>query len=297
MHLFRPAAALRLNTGRAWNEPDNNPPDGAVIYYAFAEAPKDDVRLEILDRDGSVLRTFSSAAAEQLDDGFVKGVDGEPPAAPLPVEPGQNRYVWNLRVEPMTAVADTIRYVSNRPYRVAPGEYTLRLSLADQVETATLQVVDHPLKPRDEAAWREQQALVRTLYQLVNEVHQSTNELRRVSQQVQAGLAESSDRQMKRAGAALLERLRQWEEQVPQAPLPDGLEDRIGYPSHLLSTQILHVMSIVDQGPPVAAVTKERVAALQSRWNELAEDKQQILANELAEFNRRAGPDHHVEAN
>jgi len=285
MHLFEPGEALRLNTGRAWNEPNNNPPYGAVIYYTFASAPDDEVTMQILDSSGAVVRTFSSIASETEDAGFVKGVQGEPPADPLPVKPGQNRYVWNLRVEPMIKVSDTIRYVSNRPYRVGPGEYTVRLTVGDKTASKTLRVSGHPLKPFDPEAWEQQQESVKSLYELVNDIHRATNQMRSVAEQVAAVMDSNSDRTIQRNGKALIEKLSEWEDHVPQPLLPGGLEDRIAYPSHLLSTQVLHVMSIIDQGPPVSAMAAERIAAMQATWLTFEERKQALLANDLAAFN------------
>ena len=293
--LFEPGEALRINAGRAWTGPANNPPYGAVIYYAFDETPAEEVRLEVLDSGGRVMRAFSSTVSDQAGGGFVKGVQGEPPAPPLPTEAGQNRYVWNLRVEPMIGVADTIRYVSNRPYRVAPGEYELRLTVGDETRSQVLRVVNHPEKPYDEAAWQAQQELVQTLYGLVNEVHRSTNQMRSVATQLMAAMETLDDPEAKSAAARLLEKLADWESQVPQPPLPGNLEDRIAYPSELLSVQILHVMSVVDQGPPVSETAMQRVAALQSTWAGFAASKQRLIETDLAAFNSYLGEDQRIE--
>ena len=37
-----------------------NPPNGAILYYYLKEAPKEPARLEILDGQGKVIRSFSS---------------------------------------------------------------------------------------------------------------------------------------------------------------------------------------------------------------------------------------------
>ena len=38
-----------------------NPPPGAILYYYFKTAPKDEVKLEILDGQGTVVKTYTSA--------------------------------------------------------------------------------------------------------------------------------------------------------------------------------------------------------------------------------------------
>ncbi|MDT8319400.1 MAG: hypothetical protein RQ826_02615 [Xanthomonadales bacterium] len=284
VHLFEPAEALRLNVGRPRSEPHNNPDYGATFYYSFNQPPAEEVTLQILDTQGDIVRSFSSIASEAQDGGFVKGVQGEPPADPLPVQAGQNRYVWNLRAEPMIPVSDTIRYVSNRPYRVAPGEYTVRLEAGEQLKTQRLRVIGHPGKPYDAAGWAEQEVLVKSLYEMVNEVHIATNQMRSVATQVMAAMESSSAEGVLQAGADLLAKLTAWEEQVPQPPLPGGLEDRIAYPSHLLSIQVLHLMAIVDQGPPVSQPSKESAARLEQAWASFTERQRDIIEGDLTAF-------------
>ncbi len=147
VYLFRPADAYRLD-GSSWRpQQAKNPPDGAVIDYAINEAIDDaagSVTLEILSADGGVIRRFSNNEAEAEQGGFVKGVIAEPPAPPLQTERGMNRYVWNLRHDRYEPVSDTIRYVSMRPYRVAPGTYLARLSFNCQSITESFRVVPDP---------------------------------------------------------------------------------------------------------------------------------------------------------
>jgi len=130
---------------------------------------------------------------------------------------------------------------------------------------------------------------------MVNDVHRSTNQMRSIASQVGAAADASEEPAVKSAAAGLLARLAAWEEQVPQPPLPGGLEDRIAYPSHLLSTQVLHVLSIVDQGPPISETVQQRVAALQSTWAGLADTQRQLIETDLADFNRLVDESHRVE--
>jgi hypothetical protein len=280
VHLFAPAPAIRLEGGGRSSEVEGaNPPQGAVIYYSFAKAPKGPVTMEILDSDGAVLRRFSSEAKVEERTELVKGAQGEPAAPPLPKKAGLNRYVWNLRPEPMTPVGDTIRFVRNRPYRVAPGSYRVRLIADGKTVERPLQVVPHPgLPAATPEQWAEQQALSRRLYELVSEVHQETNEMRALGDAVRAGHAGDP-----RAGAFLAS-LARWQEHVPQAPLPDGIQDRIGFPSRLLSTQILHTLALLDGPPPVPEAIKRRVAELGVEWAAIKAQSAQLRQQASAEF-------------
>ncbi|HZE22624.1 MAG TPA: glycosyl hydrolase, partial [Blattabacteriaceae bacterium] len=102
MVLFKPETALRMHlpTDIERRGPvGDNPPPGAIINYYFKATPKDEVKLEILDSAGKVVRTLSSKE---------KKGDEQPPEWPdqvkevttIPAAAGMNRYAWNLRWEP-----------------------------------------------------------------------------------------------------------------------------------------------------------------------------------------------------
>jgi photosystem II stability/assembly factor-like uncharacterized protein len=103
--LFAPAAAIRVRFNNNHDTPlapetpvGENPPDGAVIDYWLASAPKGPVALEIRDSADAVVRRFSSAdippplpADRYFAAGWVK------PEPVLSASPGSHRWMWNLR--------------------------------------------------------------------------------------------------------------------------------------------------------------------------------------------------------
>src|SRR5678810_261172 len=61
--LYQPQTALRLHYPEEFNKRKpvgDNPPPGAIIYYYFKTAPKEEVSLDILDSSGKVVRHISS---------------------------------------------------------------------------------------------------------------------------------------------------------------------------------------------------------------------------------------------
>ena len=302
-HLFRPADALRLDIRAFWPKAAPNPPNGAVLYYALAKARGEDAQpviLEILDPSGQVIGTFSSTAAKAARKVVVKGVQGPAPVEPLGVRKGLNRYVWNLRRKPMVRVSDIIRYVSQRPPRVAPGTYTARLTVDGKAQSQTFQVVPDPRRgPIAPEAWADQQGVLKTLYDLVNDVHRTVNDSRSVTAQIER-LIELTAKHPKAgeiaaAGKAAIDKLKAWEIHVPQPELPNGVQDKVAFPSRLLSTQVLNVMSAVDQDPPVTAGARVRTAELVDQWKGLRADLSRIYAGDVAAFNTllaRAGLAH-----
>jgi len=290
--LFAPGEAVRLGEGRANDGQGQNPPAGAMIYYSLDDVPEGEVTMRILDENNNVIREFSNVSDGTEKQGFVKGVSGEPPAKALPTKPGQNRYQWNLRTQPMTEVADTIIYVSTRPFRATPGNYTVELSAAGKTVKQPLQVV--PYAPMEGPAadlqlWAGADALLNNLTELVNDIHRSTNQMRAIAAQAKALSAPdesgAAPTTVSSQATTLLQRAQQWEVHIPQPPLPGGVEDRISIPSRLLSTQVLHLMSLVDQGPPVSTAALQQAVEFQKTWTGIKSEMDQILAKDVHRLN------------
>ena len=270
VHLFAPKPALRLERTEA-AVPNDAPdaPYGATFYYSLAGTPAGEVTMDIVDAKGVVIRHFSSLSqAIVLGDTTVKGSDRQPPPEPLPVRTGLNRYTWDLRFAPFTPVNDTIRFVSYRPPRVGPGVYTVRLTVDGKTVEQKLQVLPHPgLTPVSDADWAEQQGVSRRLYDLVNAIHLETDLIRKH----EVDLIDA------KGDKKLIAKLVAWQDQVPQAPLASGLVDRIGYPSRLLSTQVLYTLSVVDGPAPVSAAAKARTAELEAQWAKMKAEGDKLL--------------------
>ncbi len=293
LRLFEPRPAYRIESTQWPQKEGPNPPDGVVIRYTLTDANVSEetpLLLEILNADGSVIRSFSSKPTEESPKSLVKGVEGEPAAPTLGTNPGMNETVWNLHREPMTPVADTIRYVSQRPPRVPPGTYLARLSLGEtSVEQPVTVLQDPRVEPANAKAWAEQQQISLGLYALVNDIHATTNRMRSIVGRAQELIEQAAGKPeaggIKTAADTLIARIRAWEIHLPQAPLPGGLRDTVSIPSLLLSTQVLRVLTLADQDPPVTAGIVKRAADLEATWAGLKVDAADIGMKELAAFN------------
>jgi photosystem II stability/assembly factor-like uncharacterized protein len=293
-YVFKPKPTYRAFGGGWGWKPGKNPPNGVVLRYLLGKPPAggdDPLKLEILDAQGSVIRTFSSAAAAEEKDVLVKGVQGDRPPPPLPAKAGMNSYVWDLKVERLTPVDNVIRYVSAEAYRVAPGTYTARLTHNGESVTQTFEVLPNPLRaPIAAEDWERQQALLANIWRDVNEVHRLANQSRSIAAQVRevimlsGGHARAAD--ISARGNALMARLEKWLDQEPQAELPGGVQDYVSVPNRLLSTQYLYLKSAVDQDPPVTAGAEQRYAEISQQWAGMKADLQRLLAADLADFDK-----------
>ena len=165
--LFQPPTAIRVRDNMFHDTPlppeeptAQNPPDGAIIDY-FINKDVETVKLEILKSDGSIIRTYSSNdPAEQYDTtALPHPTYWIKPQQKLGTAKGQHRFIWDLKYEPprgsrrQFSIAATYQGTPSGPvgHLVFPGDYTVRLTVDDEVYENTLNVqLDPRVKVSDE---------------------------------------------------------------------------------------------------------------------------------------------------
>jgi photosystem II stability/assembly factor-like uncharacterized protein len=133
--LFTPAVAWRTRHAASGGSPDvpEYPGPGARIDYLFAGPQSGDVKLEILDAKGTVIRTIEPPSATPQGAGQgMRGFRRGGPVAALGTKDGHNRYVWDLR-----------QSAADGPM-VAPGKYQVRLTAGSWSDTKPLEVKIDP---------------------------------------------------------------------------------------------------------------------------------------------------------
>jgi hypothetical protein len=155
-----------------------------------------------------------------------------------------------------------------------------------------LQVVPYTTNDEPLAAdglWAETEDMLNSLTELVNDIHRSTNQMRAIGNQALELSKPDEDGQapttLSSQATTLLQRTQQWEIHLPQPPLPGGVQDRISIPSRLLSTQVLHLMGMVDQGPPVSSAALQQAREFQDKWSQIKADMEDILTTDMQTLN------------
>ncbi len=275
--LIAPADALRVE-GASTTDPGigRNPPAGAVIYYTLAEEPAAPITLEVRDAGGAVLRSFSSAAPAA----------GVPAAVRLPAKAGLNRFVWNLRPEPIARVPGLTLLHNMEGARVAPGRYELRLTVAGKTSTAPLTVSGDPRAAIPADAWRAWEQVTKATYQYANEIHRTVGRLRSVRAQANA-LAEHAGADQKvvaDAAKALADRVTALEGALVQ-PKHRTFQDVINFRNQL-GEQMRDFLENVDgTEPPVSEGMQERFRDLEALWKAKKAEAEQVLTRDVADFN------------
>ncbi len=158
-HLFLPAQAVRIRPSTNHDTPlppevpaGENPPPGAILYYHLKSGTQSEVKLDILESHGQVVRSHSSK-----DQPWQPAM---PPAFPdywfhpedkLSSEPGTHRFVWDLRYAPpdpgseytMSTFGGNTTRQPQGPLAL-PGAYQVRLTVDGKSYTQPLKVVMDP---------------------------------------------------------------------------------------------------------------------------------------------------------
>ncbi|MBI3981529.1 MAG: glycosyl hydrolase, partial [Gemmatimonadetes bacterium] len=250
-HLFRPRAAYRADGAPfgpttafvrdpVWGarldryQAGQNPPAGATLFYALAEEPKEDVKLEILDGQNAVIQTITTGRQER---------PGRQGRQPLPARAGLNRFVWDLSYPEARSPEGTASLQgSTAGPRAVPGTYKVRLTIGSWTATESFEVMKDPRVPATVADLRAQHDLQAQIVQSLNQGADAVNTIRSVTRQLsEIGQRARDIADVKRAADDLTAKLTAIERQLVQPSGEEGLQIE----PRLLS-QIAWVNSIVS---------------------------------------------------
>jgi hypothetical protein len=240
-HLFEPRDAHRVRLGgpRGGSVPEN-PPQGAVFFYHFAEAPQGEVTLEILDAENQPVRRYSSKPSSRKP---PKPRFGMPMDLKVSAKPGMNRFVWDLNYPGPVLGDDALMYLgySGGPTAV-PGKYQVRIRHRDWSETRTFQILKDPRIQTTQAEYQEQFDLLLQVRDKLTETHDALRTIREVREQVDKltekmiatdmgeGVEEAAKKVLEKL-AAIEGKLIQTKNEAHQDPInfPPQLDTRFGF--------------------------------------------------------------------
>ncbi|HZT72075.1 MAG TPA: glycoside hydrolase [Terriglobales bacterium] len=307
-YLYRPETAMRVRRDENQDTPlppempaGTNPPAGAIIDYYLPSPPAGEIELAIFDRDGQLVRQFSSAAAPAA---------AEPPPPvpsywlahpePLPKQAGMNRFVWDLRYTPppalrhgypISAVYEDTPADPRGPF-VAPGEYQVRLTVEGKTYSQPLAVAMDPRVHVSQAALEAQLRLELQLMDAMKASYQGHAEVAawraRLAERKKGLVAAQASGQTALAAIAALDRQAAVLEGSAGAGFPRG--PRQPPPSFGgLNGELGWLATAIEQADTAPTAAAEAAAAeytgqlrhVETQWSELqraSEDKLSRLA-------------------
>ena len=255
-HLFTPATAVRLHIPQQVERrlpTGDNPPPGAVIdyYLKSAPAPKEEITLEFLDKDGKPLKRFSNLKPADATEQPPEWVDREAKADSIPAAAGANRFAWDFRREDPLPIPGAF-YSDDGPRGpiVKPGHYQVRLTVHGKSQTAPLEIILDPrlkgqvterdLDELDDLAMRTV-ADIESLHRAVNQIRDTRARL----QTIQKWSGETAAaKPVLEAAAALIAKMAPIEARLVQVQMAAS-EDNLRYPN-MLNEQYDTFISMID---------------------------------------------------
>jgi photosystem II stability/assembly factor-like uncharacterized protein len=195
VYIYAPGTAYRIQAGDSGEHHPSkrtgqNPPAGAVIYFYLKDAPKSgtETKVEILDASGKVVRKYSSAETELLDE--PPGPDDKKPEKEIKPDAGLNRFVWDLRYEDAHRISGYYLWEYNVGAKgpvAAPGQYQVRLTVGSESQVVPLELKLDPRVKVSQADLAAQFNLLVQIHEELNRVYDAVNQIQDVRSQV-AGL-------------------------------------------------------------------------------------------------------------
>jgi photosystem II stability/assembly factor-like uncharacterized protein len=166
-HVFTPTPAYRMGGGGFGFGAEGvgeNPPNGIVLYYYLKDKPEGEVKIDVLDAKGTLIKSFSSKSEER----------GER----LTPQAGLNRFVWNLRYPDASRFEGMIFWAGGtQGPRAVPGTYQFRVSNGDWSETKSGTLIEDP---RVSATQADLQAQFDFLLQIRDRVSEANDAVKRI---------------------------------------------------------------------------------------------------------------------
>jgi photosystem II stability/assembly factor-like uncharacterized protein len=259
-----------------------NPANGMIIYY---ELPKEtdsiSVTLDITNRDGVVVRSFSSKK-----DKDYKSYAGGPPAAPvLPVEAGLNRFVWDLRYPIMSGILNGYIEGSYRRHKVSPGEYTLKLKVDGKELTAQGIVLNNPLVDISESQFRTYDRAMNEMEISLSKMHITVNQLYDVQQQLKKLMKKVKDDELSSGGKDLIKALVSWDNEMIQRK-SKAYDDVENFPNKFTAEYLFLINSTESSIPRINQSSLDRRKELDAQWDIFNNQANEFLEKTIPEYNK-----------
>ncbi len=285
VEIFKPKDSYRIFGGvsEAVGQ-GKNPRSGVTFdYYIDQDADSLDLQLDILQGE-DVIRTYTNKA----DEGFKTWPGGPAKPEVLPSMKGYNRFTWDFNRESIPSVNKLFVFGGHNGSAVAPGEYTLRLTLEEDTVETMATILPNPKVKSTPQDFVEQQKMLLSIEKTLREMHESVNQMRSAKDQL-ANYAkllkgnEDADTLIVK-GKELKDRINTWEENLVQEK-QKTFQDVINF-NNKLNSQLLQLMNYIDQpDPKLTQGAKDRFKDLMEDWKVYQQERDDIIKSEMKSYN------------
>jgi hypothetical protein len=172
--LFKPMPSYRMPGGGGWRsgnrklEGENHPGGVMIHYYVKSIDDKSDVKMEILQADGVVIKSYSNKASGQ---------------SLLTVKTGGNRFVWDMRYPGYKTFPGMVYYGSpNNGPKAVPGKYKVRLTINGNATEQEFEILKDPRIKTTQEELQSQFEFLAKVRDKVSDANQGVIDIRKIKE-------------------------------------------------------------------------------------------------------------------
>ena len=297
LKLFQPEDAVIGNWGSQLNSNDEsfdgtddsqgvNPANGIVMYYYIPSSLKNkELTLKINDKDGKVIRTFSSIA----DPEYLKYPGGPSPEPVLSNNVGLNRFVWDMRHKSIPGIPTAYIEGYFGGHKAIPGRYTATINHEDQFYNVSFDILPNPLYSTTKEEYLESDVFRTKMEANITDMHIRVNHLKEAQNQIDIVLKDLPEEDkfsmVKSKGDALVKKLKSWDEDMVQRK-SKAYDDVENFPNKFTAEYIFLINQNDSSLPKVTQSSMERRSELDKQWEVLKAKSDELLNTDIPAFNR-----------
>jgi photosystem II stability/assembly factor-like uncharacterized protein len=270
---------------RAWSmngDQGTNVKRGAQFTYVLNREVAEDVpmSMEIINQSGEVVYTESTHGPKTECDSFTR--------KQLQRSAGAHSWNWNMRVGQFDCIKElTMTNSDLSAYDAAPGKYKVRFKVGTYSQ---VQEFEMKIDPRIEetipgaaAAYIERDQLFASILQGADEMAKGVRYLRKVKQQLDFILEESTSKDLVNGGKALNEKIDSWMENILQKELRTQ-QNNYQYEARLLVKYKLFLNDMGDGNVPVTQGTKDVIKDYLAEWKVYKDELEKIISEDIDNY-------------
>tara|TARA_B100000686_G_scaffold242741_1_gene251543 strand:+ start:2614 stop:5799 length:3186 start_codon:yes stop_codon:yes gene_type:complete len=208
--LFKPDISYRLSQSGGWRPPNTllngeNHPNGVIINYYLKDYKEDDfIKIEILNRNGSVIRSYTNNKEKLIKDSNkpvlsnTNDIDYALSSSNIrSISPssGGNRLVWDMRYPGFVSFEGMVLYSSpNTGPKVTPGNYYVKLTYNDKELNSQFEIIKDPRVSNTQDDYEKQLNFLLNVRDEVSRANQTIVDIRKVKNDLDYLLTKVSDK-------------------------------------------------------------------------------------------------------
>jgi len=279
-HLFQPLPSYRMDGRQAKpsKTTGTNHPNGVMTYFYLPASLGDSAEISIayLEADGDLIRRFSTQAEEKADK--------------LEVEPGSNRFVWDMQYPKAKDFEGMIMWWAGlQGPKAVPGKYRVQLETPMDTLEQSFEILKDPRISSGIAELRHQFDFMQEVNAKVSEAHQAIIDIRAVREQLNHFTKHwkgQADKEGLIAQAEAIDSVMTEVEQALYQTKNRSRQDPLNFPIQL-TNKLAHLNSLIAMGdfPPTQQQLQVK-AELTAQIDEQLERFYALKKNNIPAFNQ-----------